>query len=485
MKRIYFLVLFTMCWMALSVQAQTLPSGMKYGNLSSTVFGDLNDDYEVNIADINVLVDLILRGPATFPQPNMTIAEFKAKHWQDVTSYIDSITEDEVIHGWVVSSDESGNIYKSLYIMDESGAGITIFINKTNIYQDYPIGQEIILSMKDHWVGKYTGQQAIGYPSWYANGNMWEATFLPVDQWEEIVTVKGSPNPSQAEPDDVSLADFAGKTDSETLLRYQGMLVRISDVSFEEANGSTTFAEPNHATNRYIVDASGNKLIVRTSNYADFSNDVLPSGNVDIVGVLSFYATRENAAGSWQLYLRDRDDVIGGEILPPPPGNPVTELNEDFEEGLPETWFNVKVSGDREWYKNQFQNNGYAAVTGYRGIQPPFDAWLITPALNISAAARKVLSFRTEVNGYGSSTSKFEVYILDSNSPSMATVKVKLNPTLATAPASGYSDWVESGDIDLSQWGNGIYYIGFRYQADPDVNYATWCLDDVKFNIAE
>ena len=95
------------------------------------------------------------------------------------------------------------------------------------------------------------------------------------------------------------------------------------------------------------------------------------------------------------------------------------------------------------------------------------------------------MSFRTQVNGYGSTTSKFEVYVLNSYDPSLATVKVKLNPALATAPASGYSGWVESGNLDLSQWSDGIYYIGFRYQADPDVNYATWCLDDVKFNIAE
>ena len=478
------MVLFTMCWMALSVQAQTLPSGMKYGNLSSTVFGDLNDDNEVNVADINVLVDLILRGPITPQNPYMSIAEFKAKHWQDAVNYVDTITEDEVIHGWVVSSDESGNIYKSLYIMDESGAGITISINKTSLYQDYPIGQEIILSMKDHWVGKYCGQQLIGYPTWYAAGDVWETTFLPVDEWEEIVTINGSPDPSQAQPVDVNLADFASKTDAETLLRYQGMLVRISDVSFEAADGYVTFGEPTLTTNRIIVDANGNELIVRNSNYSNFCDDILPRGAVDVVGVLSFHASRENATGRWQLYLRDRNDVTGGDVTPPA-AETLTELNEGFENGLPGPWANVKVSGDKEWYKTQYQNNGYAAMTGYRGIQPPFDAWLITPALNIKDAARKVLNFRTEVNGYGSTTSKFEVYVLNSDSPSTASVKVQLNPTLPTAPASGYSNWVESGDIDLSQWSDGVYYIGFRYQADPDANYATWCLDDVKFNVAE
>ena len=338
--------------------------------------------------------------------------------------------------------------------------------------------------MKNHWVGKYCGQQLIGYPTWYAAGEVWETTFLPVDEWEEIVTVQGSPNPSQAQPVDVSLADFAGKTDAETLLRYQGMLVRISDVSFEAADGYVTFGEPTLTTNRIIVDANGNELIVRNSNYSNFCDDILPRGVVDVVGVLSFYASRENATGRWQLYLRDRNDVTGGDVTPPA-AETLTELNEGFENGLPGPWANVKVSGDKEWYKTQYQNNGYAAMTGYRGIQPPFDAWLITPALNIKDAARKVLNFRTEVNGYGSTTSKFEVYVLNSDSPSTASVKVQLNPTLPTAPASGYSGWVESGDIDLSQWSDGVYYIGFRYQADPDANYATWCLDDVKFNVAE
>jgi len=47
-----------------------------------------------------------------------------------------------------------------------------------------------------------------------------------------------------------------------------------------------------------------------------------------------------------------------------------------------------------------------------------------------------------------------------------ATVKEKLNPHIATAPASGYSDWAASGDVDLSKFADGSYYIGFRFQAD-------------------
>ena len=545
--------------------------------------------------------------PTAEHTPNMTIAEFKAKYWQDVVNYIDTVKEDIVIHGWVTSSDESGNIYKSLYIADESGAGINISINQNSLYNNYRIGQEIVLPLKDYFVGKYNGQQQLGYPAFYEKGGVWEATFLPQAMWESMVEINGLPDPSKVEPVEVSISDFQGKTDSETLLKDQGKLVRITGVTFQDADGVTTYAEPTATTNRNVVDANNNTLVVRNSNYADFRADVLPDGEVDIVGLLSFYATRENASGTWQFYLRSIDDVIGGGkegtksnpftvaraiesqnngkgwvagyivgavapevtsvssnadiewkapttlantlviaddpnckdytkcvVVGLPQGSPfremanlvdnpiyyqtiikvkgnlapymgmpgivdnmgttdefvlpfsrpLDELEEGFDDALPSSWTNIKVSGDKAWYQTAYNNDGYAAMTGYKGTNPPFDSWLITPPLNIKNAASKNLNFSTQVNGYGSTTTVFEVYVLDSSDPTKATVKAKLNPALATAPASGYSSWVPSGDIDLSQWADGVYYIGFRFYATQDANYATWCVDNVTFGKA-
>ena len=101
--------------------------------------------------------------------------------------------------------------------------------------------------------------------------------------------------------------------------------------------------------------------------------------------------------------------------------------------------------------------------------------------INADRLPEKVMSFRTQVNGYGSTTSKFEVYVLTSNDPETAE-KTQLNPVLAEAPASGYSDWVNSGNLDLSGF-TGKIYIGFRYAAENDANYATWCFDDVKVGV--
>ena len=449
-------------------------------NRGRDLFGDLNNDGEVNIADLNVLVDVILNGQPTTPDdtPNMTIAEFKAKHWQDGRSYIDTVTENEVIHGWVTSSDESGNIYKTLYIADESGAGLAVSVNKTNLYQDYPIGQEIVLPMKGYFVGKYNGMQQLGYPLWYENGQTWEATFLPIDMWNELVELNGSPDPNRTEvqPAEVNLREFAGKTDSETLLKYQGKLVRITDVSFVEADGTTTYAAPNGSTNRTIQDNNGLTLAVRNSNYANFASTPLPTGKVDVVGLLGMYNT------TWQLYLRDINDVTVAEETQV---DPVTMIDEGFDRSLPEDWSNVVVSGDRQWYHTAYQGNGYAAMSGYKGEQPPFEAWLITPAIDIKNAASRVLTFTTQVANYNSTKTVFEVYVLDSNDPTAANVKAKLNPVLATpSTTSTYSDVTESGDIDLSQWADGTYYIGFRYYSPQDANYATWCVDNVKFGTA-
>ena len=148
---------------------------------------------------------------------------------------------------------------------------------------------------------------------------------------------------------------------------------------------------------------------------------------------------------------------------------------------MPAGWTSVRVSGDKNWYFPSFQDNYYAAMTGYKGTNPPFDAWLISAPIDMSKVTNKVLNFQTQVNGYGSTTSKFEVYVMTSADPKTST-NTLLNPTIATAPASGYSSWVDSGNIDLSAF-SGTIYIGFRFYATQDANYATWCVDNIKLNV--
>jgi len=172
------------------------------------------------------------------------------------------------------------------------------------------------------------------------------------------------------------------------------------------------------------------------------------------------------------------DYKIEGVTPGPGPVATVTSIDENFDASteIPAGWTTKVVQGNKNWYVPTFSGNNYAAMTGYKGTAP-FESWLITPAIDASQLAEKVMSFRTQVNGYGSTTSKLEVYVLTSADPTTAT-KTKLNPTLATAPASGYSSWVESGPLSLASF-SGTIYIGFCYSATTDANYATWCVDNV------
>lgn len=166
---------------------------------------------------------------------------------------------------------------------------------------------------------------------------------------------------------------------------------------------------------------------------------------------------------------------------PDQPATAVTSINENFDAGksLPAGWTQVQVAGNKTWYIATFNENNYAAMTGYKGTAP-FDQYLLTPPVDMTKVSNKTFTFDTQVNGYDSTTSVLEVYVLDG--PDVATAnKTKLTPALATAPASGYSEWLNSGSIDLSKF-TGTIYIAFRYAATTDANYATWCVDNVKLN---
>lgn len=566
--------------------------------LLGVAFSSCNDDFDTP--------------PMVVPQaehkPNITIAEFKAKHWQDANNYIDTVKEDEIIHGWVTANDVSGNIYKSLYISDGT-AGFSISINGTSLYNTYRVGQEIVINMKDCFVGKYNGQQQIGYPQYYESGGVWEATFLPLATFQGIAELNGLPSASKVDTIPLNISDL--KTDAESLKKWQGRLVRIDNVKFPDADGVNTFANADATTNRNIEDENGNTLVMRNSNYATFRANMLPLGTGSVVGVLSYYNTSATKldGGTWQLYIRDASDCIGfststkglvsdpwtveeaiapeqagktgwmmgyvvGAVAPEvsevksaadieweapttldntlviapsadcrdfskcvvvalPQGTPfrqmanladwpevlhskilvkgtfdkfmgthgitgnsgsknefqlsvttggVTSCEEKFEGGIPSDWTIYTPAGDKSWYTASFDNNTYACITGHKGKTPPYEAWLISPALDIKAAKNRVLSFKTQV-GYQGTTDNFEVYIFNGQVPFSGTVTDKINCTLAVAPSTGYSGFVESGDIDLSKYADGTYYIGFRYTAGSASNYQTWCMDDFSFGV--
>ncbi|MCM1378034.1 MAG: DUF5689 domain-containing protein [Clostridium sp.] len=218
-----------------------------------------------------------------------------------------------IIKGRVVSSDISGNIFKSLVIQDETAA-IQFSINSASLYTNYRVGQEIVVNATGLWGGKYHDLVCIG--AGYNEYGSLVTSRMAFSIFKEHAELNGLPNenmkyvrmgnpfpsdtPYCITINDVSKLPASGAD----LINMQSQLVEIPNVRFEDANGETTYAPKDESVNRNIVDAYGGVLAVRNSGMSNFFNTALPTGTGTIRGILSYY----NSA--WQLLIRDLNDVI-------------------------------------------------------------------------------------------------------------------------------------------------------------------------------
>lgn len=162
------------------------------------------------------------------------------------------------------------------------------------------------------------------------------------------------------------------------------------------------------------------------------------------------------------------------------PAEGLTSLNVTFDNVTSisqlQGWTKKELSGNKDWFFRDYNGNYFAEITAYKGTPGPdgFDAWLITPALNVSGMTTKVLSFKSCVGYTGEGT--LEVYALTTNDPSTA-VLTKLDANIPK-PTGSWSEFVASGNISLDNF-SGTVYIGFRYKASQGSGYTTYRVDDV------
>lgn len=217
-----------------------------------------------------------------------------------------------IIHGRVVSSDASGNIYKSLVIQDETAA-MAISINQSSTYVDYRIGQEVVLNVTGLWIGKYRGLQQLGSLGTPYDG-VPQLSFMPYDEFlahselnglpDQIISYIGMKDQRPTDNAYCIVSSIGSLPSSGKDFRdIQSQLVEFRNVSFVDG-GKEIFAPYQESVNRNIRDAQGNELVVRNSGYSTFYNDTLPSGTGTVRGILSYYGD------TWQLLLRTKRDVI-------------------------------------------------------------------------------------------------------------------------------------------------------------------------------
>ncbi len=282
--------------------------------------------------------------PKSDVEPNTTILQLKETFWDEATNYAKTIEDADdpdrrfIIHGRVISSDEEGNVFKSLVIQDETAA-MAFSIDSYNLYLNYRVGQDIVLDVTGMDIGKYAGLQQIGRRSWYENGNTYQVSFMSLEYFQNYAQLNGLPIAADIDTLDVnSFSEIS--TTPEGLRKWQSQLVRFRNVSFTEGGQrkfSAYHATTNEEQNTTIQDRNGATLTVRTSGYCTFWNETLPVGNIDLVGILSYYNT------AWQIIMIDGNGVIKVGERPGTKENPYT-----VEEAIADQAAGVSGSG---WIK--------------------------------------------------------------------------------------------------------------------------------------
>ena len=393
-------------------------------------------DVEITITDDESVVD------------DITIAELRAMY----TGTALDITDNKQITG-VITSTNDNLTRRGAFIQDASGA-IQLFFDNNNTLL---LGDEVTISLKDTKLSEFN-------------------SFLQVTLDNAKATKVGTgtlPTPTV-----ITIAQLNANS------TYQSMLVKIEGVTFDDANGTNTFRGT-----RKFSDAS-NSANFRTESYAPFEGDVIPSGNVDVVGIASSFS------GTAQIVPRAASDVTtagaggGG-------GTDFTvtfDLN-DCSSSLSSPFFSVTETGTnpQDWSCTTFGNgssNGIEHNAFRSGSSDLTDSWLILD-INAVTSGSGVLSSADITNftvdletqsffsGSGAISMWYSTDYAGSGDPSAATW-TEVTAFSAALPAAGSRTWTSITGLDLSgATGSAKGYIAIRHQGGQDGDASSWTLDNI------
>ena len=160
-------------------------------------------------------------------------------------------TEDKSLFATITMDESTGNIYKQLYVQDDS------------------MGVELRLSASSRLLqGDRVRVNLNGSLLSYYNNHQFQVSGIDV---KNVILQESnlSKEPILVTIDDLNEEDFS--------VKYQSKLVILENVQFELTELGKTYADAvnQSAQDRYLEDVNGKTLIVRTSGFANFANQIV------------------------------------------------------------------------------------------------------------------------------------------------------------------------------------------------------------------
>ncbi|WP_299777601.1 DUF5689 domain-containing protein [uncultured Formosa sp.] len=407
--------------------------------------------------DENEALNTILEGIEEGTITEISIASLKQ---QFVAGEVIPFVSNSVVKGYVTSSDKTGNFYKEVYIQDQPSnptAAINIVLNQVDSYNQFNLGREIYVSLQDLYLGE-TASEVL------AIGGAEDGSRVGLLTENQIKThVFRSSETIEITPLNLNFSDINEN--------YIGMFIAIDNVEFpENLEGQSYFnAIDDFDTQLKMQRCEGfgyEEFILETSSFSSFKNEILPTLNGTIKGIIS----KSYGGDDFVLLLNDTKDVILN--------NPrCTPLNADgftiiFEETFndavdedildTEGWINFSERGQVLWTEQIYSKNGYAEFGTFGATDTQNVAWLISPSINMDLYLNEFLNFKMGQHHVTSVRNKIEVLV----STDFNGVDV-LNATWTEIDAkvpTKYDEWYafkDSGLIDISQY-KGTLYVAFK-----------------------
>ena len=375
------------------------------------------------------------------------------------------ITSDLVMKGYVTSSDATGNFYKEIYIQDDPTSptdGVRLLIDFSDSYNMFNIGREIYISLKGFYIGEYrTGDGVVSIGEYDAGQNR-------ISNIREAIVKKNilrSSNISDLTPLKVKFSEISDS--------HIGIMVEISDVNVVSSQVGKPFVDPNDSydTQRNLEACEGfgkTSFILETSAFANFKQNLLPSGTGTIAGIVSKTYNGDNLV----LMLNSIDDVnLTGEACS------LLNIN-DFDKVLEETfdnvvdnsnfdyagWINYAEVGGELWTEQFYGGNGYVEFSGFRTGDDVNIGWLVTPAFDLSGASSAYINFKLAQHHLDDEVNNtLEVFVSTDfdGSDVLAANWDKINVTIPGEDVSWYA-FQDVGLVDVSSY-SGNLYVAFKY----------------------
>lgn len=387
---------------------------------------------------------------------NTTVSDVRAVANAIVTQY----KYDDIIEAYVVSSDESGNFFKSISFQTLATAttpaiGFSVPVDATNLYIDYRPGNKVYIKLKDQYTDISFGGLRIGsiFVNSYNEGGVGR---LSQNDYKKVLNASCTNLKEEDLVRSLTMSELLNDSNINTL-------VELSDVQFSAAAvGRYYFEETNNvggATNWGLTDKLGNQVYFRTSSFSDFATKVVPGGSGKVRGILTKYGS------DYQLLPRSEKDVVmtGTRAVP--------FFSEDFEKVVDKSnlslsgWANMVQKGSLFWKGTVYSGNGYAEfnISGTKVVSNI--AWLISPKIDMDIHTKEVLTFRAAQHhlDVDSPLNSLEVYV-STNFDELNFATATWIPLIVNLPkqATPWYQFVGSGAVDLSSY-KGKINIAFKY----------------------